>query len=138
MAEEANLTVIGRSVIFRGDISGDSDVQIDGMLEGSLRIPGGRVTVGPEATVTAEISAKEMIVHGKVQGDVRCTGRTELRSTATLVGNVFSVRLSVEQGAVMQGRVDCTPASEEKVSPHAPGAPGAIDPLVNAPSSTEA
>ena len=115
MASETNLTVIASSATFRGELTGDSDVLIDGTLEGSVRLPNARIVVGPEANVRALLSAKEIVVYGRVEGELRSTGLTQLRASATVTGDVFTVRLSVEEAATLHGRVNCMDAEEELV-----------------------
>ena len=115
MASETNLTVIASSATFRGELTGDSDVRIDGTLEGSVRLPSARIMVGPDANVRALLSAKEIIVHGRVEGELRSTGLTELRASASVTGDIFTVRLSVEEAATLHGQVNCMDAEEEIV-----------------------
>ena len=114
MASEATATVIGRSCTVRGEITGEGDVRIDGTLEGSVQVPGARITVGPEAKVKAQLGGQEIVVAGLVEGELRAAGRVELRSTATLIGNVFAARFSVEDDATVRGHVDLNQATENK------------------------
>ena len=117
MASDGNLTVIGRSSTFRGELSGEGDVLIDGTLEGSVHVPGARITVGAEATVRAVLSAQEIIVQGYLEGELRSTGLAALRSTATVVGDVFAARLSVQDEASLHGRVDVSQAAATSTGP---------------------
>ena len=128
-ADEKDVTVIGHSAIFRGELSGDCDVRIDGTLEGSVSLPNARVMVGPDANVRALLTAKEITVHGRVEGDLRTTGLTSIRATATVTGNVWAARLWVEDEAVLHGQVDSTPASG------APAEPVRVDPDAAEPAS---
>jgi len=105
-------TVIGRSATFRGDLSSTEDLQIDGTFEGTIRLSSGRLTVGLEARVKASIAAPEVVVFGQVDGDIRATGRVDLRSTAVVLGDVFAARLSIEENATLHGQVDPTRAAE--------------------------
>ena len=105
-------TVIGRSATFRGDLSSTEDLQIDGTFEGTIRLSSGRLTVGAEARVKASIAAPEVVVFGQVDGDIRATGRVDLRSTAVVLGDVFAARLSIEENATLHGQVDPTRAVE--------------------------
>jgi cytoskeletal protein CcmA (bactofilin family) len=123
MASDVNVTVIGRSATFRGDITGEGDVQIEGTLEGTVALTNARISVGPQARVKANLNAQEIIVQGFVEGELRTTGRAELRSTATVVGNVYAARFSVEDEATIQGRIELTPAAQKASA--APGSAGA-------------
>ncbi len=113
MALEANVTHIGRSTTLRGELSGDGDVQIDGSLEGSVQLTGARITVGPDAKVRALLSAQDIVVYGRVEGELRATGRAELRASAFVVGDIFAARLSVEEDATVRGHVDSIQAVEK-------------------------
>jgi len=105
-------TVIGKSATFRGDLSSTEDLQIEGEVEGTIRLSNGRLTVGAEARVRASISAPEVIVFGRVEGDIHATGRVDLRSTAVVLGDVFSTRFSIEENAALRGYVDPSRAGE--------------------------
>jgi len=105
-------TVIGRSATFRGDLSSTDDLQIDGSFEGTIRQTSGRLTIGAEARVYASIVAPEVIIFGRVEGDIRATGRVDLRSTAVVLGDIFAGRLSMEENCSLRGQVDPSRAAE--------------------------
>lgn len=105
-------TIIGRSATFRGELSSTDDLQIDGSFEGTIRQSSGRLTIGAEARVQASIVAPEVVVFGRVEGDIRAAGRVDLRSTAVVLGDIFAGRLSMEENASLRGQVDPTRAGE--------------------------
>jgi len=105
-------TVIGRTATFRGDLSSMDDLQVDGEFEGTIRQTGGRLTVGAEARVKASIIAPDVVIHGRVEGDIRATGRVDLRSTAVVIGDIFAGRFSIEENASLRGQVDPSRAGE--------------------------
>ena len=105
-------TVIGRTATFRGDFSSTDDLQVDGKFEGTIRLTGGRLTVGTEAHVNASIAAPDVVIYGRVDGDILATGRVDLRSTAVVVGDIFAGRFSMEENASLQGQVDPSRAGE--------------------------
>jgi cytoskeletal protein CcmA (bactofilin family) len=105
-------TIIGRSATFRGELSSTDDLQIDGSFEGTIRQSSGRLTIGAEARVQASIVAPDVVVFGRVEGDIRATGRVDLRSTAVVLGDIFAGRLSMEENASLRGQVDPTRAGE--------------------------
>ena len=105
-------TVIGRTATFRGDFSSTDDLQVDGKFEGTIRLTGGRLTVGTEAHVNASIAAPDVVIYGRVDGDILATGRVDLRSTAVVVGDIFAGRFSMEENASLQGDVDPSRAGE--------------------------
>lgn len=99
-------TVIGKSVIIRGDISGSEDFYLDGEIQGTVTMPGNRVTVGPNAHVLADLEVRDIVVSGHIEGNIRASGRVDLRQTAVVHGDIYTSRLSIEEKASIQGRVD--------------------------------
>ena len=71
--------MIGKSVKIVGDLSGSEDLVMDGELQGTIRLPGARLTIGPAARVRGDITAKDIVVFGRLDGDIRAVGRVELR-----------------------------------------------------------
>jgi cytoskeletal protein CcmA (bactofilin family) len=107
---------IGRSIVVKGDISGAESLFIDGQVEGSITLADHRVTVGRNGSVTADINAKEVVIMGKVSGNIECSDRLDIRGEGTLIGDVVTQRISVEDGAVMSGKVQvrATEKAQEK------------------------
>jgi len=105
-------TVIGKSVIIRGGLSGNEDLFIDGDVEGTVTLPDSCLTIGPNAQVKADVSAREVIIFGRLTGNVKATGRVELRQSAVVNGDILAGRLSIEDSAVLTGRVELKVGSE--------------------------
>ena len=105
-------TVIGREAKFRGEISGSTDLLIDGQVDGLIRLTGSKLTVRPEGRVKATISAQDVVIAGQVEGEIRATGRVELRDGSVVLGDVCAKSLSIEDGATLRGGVDPTRAAE--------------------------
>ncbi len=97
---------IGRSLVIKGQVSGTESIFIDGRIEGTISFPGNRVTIGRNGNVAANITADEVVVMGKVQGNVDCADRLDLRNEGVLAGDVITHRISVEEGAVLKGGVE--------------------------------
>jgi len=112
MTTVENATMIGKSVKIHGELSGNEDLIMDGELHGTIRLPGARLTIGPAARVRGDIAAKDIVVFGRIDGDIRATGRAELRATALVQGNVYAGSLSIEENAAFRGQVDPTRAQE--------------------------
>ena len=96
---------IGRTVFIKGEVSGSEPLYIDGCIEGSIHLADHRVTVGRHGHVTANISAKEVVIMGSVKGNIECTDRLDIRAEGSLTGDVVTRRISVEDGAVLKGSV---------------------------------
>ena len=104
---------IGRTVVIKGEVTGGESLYIDGRVEGNVNFKDHRVTVGRNGVVAANISAREVVIMGKVTGNVDCSDRVDIRSEGSLTGDVVSQRISVEDGALLRGSVQLTP-SEQK------------------------
>jgi len=105
--------MIGRSLTIKGEVSGSESLYIDGRIEGSISIPDSRVTIGRNGVVAANIAAREVVIMGKVHGNIQCSDRLDIRSEGSLTGDVITQRISVEDGAMLRGSVQLTP-SEHK------------------------
>lgn len=99
-------THITRSVVIKGQVSGAESLFVDGRIEGTISFPDNRVTIGRNGNVAANITAKEVVIMGKVQGNVECTDRLDIRSEGQLSGDVITHRFSVEEGAILKGGVE--------------------------------
>ena len=108
MATENGQARIGKSVVVRGEVKGSEDLIIDGRVEGTVTLSESRLTVGPSANVAADLTAKDILILGQVQGNIVATGRVELRAGSTVEGDVHALRLAVEENAVFRGKVDLT------------------------------
>ncbi|MGO9402069.1 MAG: bactofilin family protein [Terriglobales bacterium] len=97
---------IGRTLFIKGEITGAEALFIDGRVEGTINFPDNRVTVGRNGNVAANITAKEVVIMGKVQGNVDAADRLDIRSEGLLTGDVITHRISVEEGAILKGGVE--------------------------------
>jgi cytoskeletal protein CcmA (bactofilin family) len=97
---------IGRSVVIKGEISGSESLFIDGRVEGTITFPDSRVTIGRSGNVAANITAKELVIMGKVQGNVDCADRLDIRNEGVLAGDVITHRISIEEGAIIKGGIE--------------------------------
>ena len=96
---------IGRSVVIKGEVSGSESLYIDGRIEGTVNVAEHRVTIGRNGSVAANINAREVVILGKVQGNIQVTDRLDIRSEGSLTGDVITQRISVEDGAILKGSV---------------------------------
>src|ERR1700690_3199471 len=110
MATENGLARIGKTVVIRGELKGSEDLIVDGHLEGTITLSESRLTIGPTANVAADLSAKDVLILGHVQGNVAASGRVELRAGCVVEGDIRALRLAVEDNAIFRGKVDLTQA----------------------------
>jgi cytoskeletal protein CcmA (bactofilin family) len=114
----AEFAHIGKSVIIKGELSGSEDLYVDGVVEGSIELEGNNLIIGPNGQVRANVNAKGVVVQGKLEGNIRASERTELRKSAIAVGDIFTQRVAVEEGAYFKGKVDIQ--RETVVKPNSP------------------
>jgi len=105
-ATAGDQAVIGKGLFVKGEITGTESLYIDGKVEGSISLPGNRVTIGRNGQVTASITAREVVVLGKVRGNVSATDRVDIRAEGALSGDVTAARISIEDGAFFKGGID--------------------------------
>lgn len=110
---------IGKSVIIKGELSGSEDLYVDGVVEGTIELQGNNLVIGPNGKVRAHVNAKGVIVEGKLEGNIRASDRAELRKSAVTVGDIFTQRIAVEDGAYFKGKIDI---QKEAAKPASPGA----------------
>ena len=115
--------MIGKSLVIKGELTGSESIFIDGRVEGSINLPGNRVTVGRNGVVAANISAREIVVLGKVRGNVQASDRVDIRNEGSLTGDVVAQRISIEDGAFFKGGIDIRkPGAKEEASGGTPAA----------------
>jgi cytoskeletal protein CcmA (bactofilin family) len=105
-AASGEQATIGKGLTIKGEINGSESLYIDGKVEGSVNLPGNRVTVGRNGQVAASITAREIVVLGKVRGNVTATDRVDIRAEGSLSGDVAAARISIEDGAFFKGGID--------------------------------
>ena len=110
----ADVAHIGKSVLVKGELSGSEDLYLDGEVEGSIELPGHSLVIGPNGRVRANVHAKEVVVHGKVDGNLRATEKVELKKSALLNGDIFTQRIIIEDGAFFKGAIDIQKVAETK------------------------
>jgi len=97
---------IGKSLVIKGEVTGSESLYIDGRVEGSINLPGNRVTIGRNGVVNANINAREIVVTGKVRGNLVASDRVDIRNEGSLTGDVIAQRISIEDGAFFKGGID--------------------------------
>jgi cytoskeletal protein CcmA (bactofilin family) len=97
---------IGKSLVIKGEVTGSESLYIDGRVEGSINLSGNRVTIGKNGVVSANISAREIVILGKVKGNLTASDRVDIRNEGSLTGDVVAQRISIEDGAYFKGGID--------------------------------
>lgn len=102
----AEVAHIGKSVVVKGELSGSEDLYLDGQVEGSIELHDHHLTIGPHGRVKASVNAKEVVLHGELEGNVQGSERVELKKSAMLTGDIITHRIVIEDGAVFKGTLD--------------------------------
>jgi cytoskeletal protein CcmA (bactofilin family) len=102
----ADVGHIGKSVQIKGELTGSEDLYLDGSIEGTIDLRDHSLIIGPNGKIKAGITARDLVVHGRVEGNVTATGRVELRKSCTLIGDVSTQRIVIEDGAFFKGAID--------------------------------
>jgi cytoskeletal protein CcmA (bactofilin family) len=107
----SNISKINAGLKIVGELSGNSDLYIEGEVQGKIRLANARVTVGPNGRVQAEIEAREIVVEGSVQGNLNALESAHLGPSSRVVGSVLAPRLAIDDGARLRGKVETTSPS---------------------------
>jgi cytoskeletal protein CcmA (bactofilin family) len=125
---------IGKSVIIKGELSGSEDLYLDGEVEGNIDLRNHNLVIGPNGRVRANVHAKDVVIHGKVDGNVTGSEKVELKKSALLNGDINTQRIVIEDGAFFKGAIDIHKA-EAKVEGARPAVhAAAATPVFSAPT----
>ena len=105
---------LGSSLHVKGDITGSEDLLIDGSVEGLIQLDERKLTVGATAKVTADITARDVVVYGYVKGNVRARGRIEIKKNGCVIGNLTTAQIMIEDGADFKGSIEIDRGSERE------------------------
>ena len=96
---------LGKSVVIKGELSGSEDLTLCGEMEGSIQLPDHTLTIGSQASIKAEISARAVVITGAVTGNVMAADKVEIQATGSVTGDVVSPRLVIADGGHLNGNV---------------------------------
>lgn len=125
---------IGKSIVFKGDLTGDEDLQIEGQVEGGIQLANHVLTIGQTGRAQAQLYAKAVVVVGHVTGNITATERVVLEATASVEGDIHTPKLVIAEGAVLNGAVEMTKAQPDSAKSLARAASGT--PPTAAPPAT--
>lgn len=112
-----NVSVIGPTLVFKGELSADEDLVIEGTIEGTIAHHEKNLTIGKEGRVTADIHATSVLVEGELNGDIHSDGLVSLAKGSMVVGNVYCTRIVMEDGANFNGKIEMAIPIPLKVAP---------------------
>jgi cytoskeletal protein CcmA (bactofilin family) len=119
----------------KGNISGNEDLQVDGTVEGPVQLGDGKLVVGATGKLTGDIVAREIVIHGSVKGNLRSSGRIEIKTDGSLVGDVSTPRITIEDGAYFKGSIEIDRKIGEAAVATAPSGAGATSASSSSASS---
>ena len=97
-----------KGLVLKGEITGREDLLVEGEVHGQIRIADGRVTIGPGGRVVACVEAREIVVRGKVKGDLRAVEQVQIGGTGSVIGDIVTPRIAIDEGAELRGNLDTT------------------------------
>src|SRR5450755_3754837 len=104
---------LGASLHVKGEITGNEDLAIDGSVEGLVQLEDRKLTIGASAKVTADVIAREVVVYGNVKGNLRARDRIEIKKDGSVVGDLTTARISIEDGAYFKGSIEIDKTGDE-------------------------
>ena len=105
-AARGETIIIGQSVVIKGELSCGEDLYIDGQVEGTINPKGNRLTIGPNGRVKANVTARVVVVQGKLEGNIQASDRVDLRQSAVVMGDIATQRISIDEGAYFKGSLN--------------------------------
>lgn len=103
---------LGQSLHFKGEISGNEDLHVDGSVEGLIHLDDRKLVVGASAKVTADVIAREVVVYGNVKGNLQARDRIEIKKDGSVVGDLTTARIMIEDGAYFKGSIEIEKSGE--------------------------
>lgn len=97
---------LGATLTIQGEVTSEEDLQIDCKVRGPVSLPGRRLTVGRTAEMNSDVTAGEVIVYGKLTGNLCARDRVEIKKDGSVSGDVTTTRVSIEDGADFKGRME--------------------------------
>jgi cytoskeletal protein CcmA (bactofilin family) len=119
-AVRSGTAALGKNVTVKGQIFSREDLTIDGEVEGTIECHDHRLTIGPNARVQAGLKAREIIIHGSIQGNVEATDKIDIKKEAKLVGDIKTSRIVIEDGAYFKGSIDISKSAKASAPAPAP------------------
>lgn len=103
---DSGRALLGRTMVVKGDLTGNEDLLIAGQFEGTVNVQGHSLTIGPEGKVKAEIQAARVVIYGSVHGNINVQERVEIYKSGQVVGDLIAPGISIEDGAYFKGKIE--------------------------------
>ena len=135
-SERTVVAGIGRSIVIKGELSGNEDLAVEGRVEGAINLHQTLLTVGEHGKVKANVVAKAVVVVGLVQGNIQAAEKVDIREKGSVDGDIHAPRVAIAEGAHFRGSIDMRKA--QSVKPAAPPATGGAAKVLEEPSAKAA
>src|SRR6266403_219618 len=99
-------TLIGTSIVIKGELSCGEDLYIDGQVEGTIDPKGNRLTIGPNGRVKANVTACTVVVQGKLEGNIQASDRVDLKRSAVVMADIATQHISFDEGVYFKGSIN--------------------------------
>lgn len=109
-----DMTLIGKSLVIKGELSCSEELYVDGQVEGTIDPKENRLTIGPNGRVKANVTACAVVVQGKLEGNIQASDRVDLKRSAVVTGDIAAQRISIDEGAYFKGRVNIKVEDEKE------------------------
>ena len=137
-ALRGGIATVGKNLVVKGNVSGGEDLYVDGELEGSVELKDNNITIGPNGRVSANLHARDIVVLGRLKGNVRAVERLEIRKTGSLIGDIVTARVVIEDGAYFKGSIDIQKGTVAAAPSPAPAAAPSVQAAAAASGSASA
>ena len=97
---------VSQGIKIKGEVTGSEDLFVDGLIDGKINLANSVLTIGPNATVKAEITSRDLVVRGRTEGRLTASERIQIWNTARVHGDLKAERISIEEGAELHGKVE--------------------------------
>jgi cytoskeletal protein CcmA (bactofilin family) len=105
-SSSSSIARLGPTLHVKGELTGDEDLRVDGTVEGLIHLKGRNLTVGTSAKLMANIIAREVVVYGNVKGNLRSGDSIEIKKDGSVVGDLTTARIRIEDGAYFKGSIE--------------------------------
>jgi cytoskeletal protein CcmA (bactofilin family) len=122
---DRNAARLGPGLHVKGEITGNDDLVIEGTVDGLIQLDERKLTIGANAKVTADLIAREVVVYGSVKGNLRARDRIEIKKDGSVVGDLVTSRIMIEDGAYFKGSIEIDKTADAAGNGAAPARPAA-------------
>lgn len=123
---EVQKSIIGRTLLVKGEVLSDDEVMIEGKVEGRVMVKN-RLVIGKNGCIEADIEAREVIIKGRVDGNVRGYQKVEIVPEGVLNGNIVSPKVVISEGAIFAGNIDMKARIEKPAEEVQPPRPSQVE-----------